>query len=103
MYICYYLYIVFIYRVSVKKGRSHGGSKEEVKENKKVLYHFANFAIVNVLLIIKNRRVSPAYCKRAIRCDRPANEVARRAGSCLLQVAMATHGRRVTLDPRSEL
>jgi len=27
---------------------------EEVKENKKVLYHFAIFAIVNELLIIKN-------------------------------------------------
>jgi len=50
-----------IYRVSVKKGRSHNGSMEEVKENKKVLYHFANFAIVNELSIIKNRRISPAY------------------------------------------
>jgi len=29
---------------------------EEVKENKKVLYHFAVLAIVNELLIIKNRR-----------------------------------------------
>jgi len=28
---------------------------EKVKENKKVLYHFAIFAIVNELLIIKNR------------------------------------------------
>jgi len=46
--------------MSVKKGRSHGGSMKEVKENKKVLYHFANFAIVNEL-IIKNRRISPAY------------------------------------------
>jgi len=34
---------------------------EEVKENKKVLHHFVNFAIVNELLIIKNRRISPAY------------------------------------------
>jgi len=34
---------------------------EEVKENKKVLYHFANFTIVNKLLIIKNRRISPTY------------------------------------------
>jgi len=42
--ICTYKHI---YRVSVKKGRSHGGSMEEIKENKKVLYHFANFAIVN--------------------------------------------------------
>jgi len=50
---------VYIYRV--KKGRSRGGSMEEVKENKKVLYHFANFAIVNELLIIKNFRISPAY------------------------------------------
>jgi len=31
------------------------GSIEEVKNNKKVLYHFASFAIVNELLI-KNRR-----------------------------------------------
>jgi len=37
------------------------GSMEEVKENKKVLYYFAVFAIVNELLIIKNRRISPAY------------------------------------------
>jgi len=28
------------------------GNMEEVKENKKVLYHFAVFAIVNKLLII---------------------------------------------------
>jgi len=30
---------------------------------------------------------------------RPPNEVARRAGSCLLQAAMAMHEQRVTLDP----
>jgi len=35
---------------------------EEVKENKNVLYHFAIFAIVNELLIIRNRHISPAYC-----------------------------------------
>jgi len=35
---------------------------EEVKKNKKVLYPFAIFAIVNKLLIIKNRRISPVYC-----------------------------------------
>jgi len=34
---------------------------EEVKENKKVLYHFVNFAIVNELLIIKNSRISLTY------------------------------------------
>jgi len=41
------------------------GSMEDVKENKKVLYHFANFAIVNELLIIKNRRISPAWLMQA--------------------------------------
>jgi len=30
-------------------------------------------------------------------------QVARRARSCLLQAAIATHERHVTLDPRSEL
>jgi len=35
---------------------------EEIKENKKVLYYFAIFAIVNELLIIKNGRLSLAYC-----------------------------------------
>jgi len=35
---------------------------EEIKKNKKVLYHFAIFAIVNELLNIKNRHISPAYC-----------------------------------------
>jgi len=33
---------------------------EEVK-NKKVSYHFAVFAIVNELLIIKNHHISPVY------------------------------------------
>jgi len=47
--------------VSVKKGRSHGWEHKRVKENKKVLYHFANFTIVNELLIIKNCHISPAY------------------------------------------
>jgi len=36
------------------------GSMEEIKENKKVLYYFANFAIVNELLITKSRRISSA-------------------------------------------
>jgi len=31
---------------------------EHVKLSKKVLYHFAKFAIVNELLIIENRRIS---------------------------------------------
>jgi len=37
---------------------------EEVKENKKILYHFATFVIINELLIIKNRRISPTSCLR---------------------------------------
>jgi len=40
---------------------------EEVKENKKVLYHFAVFAIVNKLLIVKYRRISPAYWLMQVR------------------------------------
>jgi len=34
---------------------------EDVKLNRKVLYHFANFVIVNELLIIKNRRINSVY------------------------------------------
>jgi len=82
------------------------GSVEEVKENKIVLYHFVNFAIVNELLIIKNRRISPVYWLMQARDEMPPSsqrEIARRAGSFLLQAAMATHERCVTLDPRSEL
>jgi len=45
----------------LKKVGAMIGSMEEVKENKKVLYHSTNFAIVNELLIIKNRCISPAY------------------------------------------
>jgi len=77
---------------------------EEVKENKKILYHFAIFAIVNKLLIIKNRRISPVYYLMQARDEmRSPCKVARRARSCLLQAAIATHERRVMLDPRSEL
>jgi len=63
---------------------------KEVKENKKVLYHFAIFAIVNELLIIKNRHISPTHwlMQRATRYCRLMIEVTRRAGSCLLQGAM---------------
>jgi len=35
---------------------------EKVKENKKVFYRFAVFAIVNDLLIIKNHRINTTYC-----------------------------------------
>jgi len=52
--------LAYIYRMSVKWSRN--GGMQEVKENKKVLYHLAIFAIVNELLICKNHRISPAYC-----------------------------------------
>jgi len=57
--------------VSVKKGRSYDWELEEIKENKKILYHFANFAMVNELLIIKNRRISPGYRLMQARGMRP--------------------------------
>jgi len=41
---------------------------EEVKENKKVLYHFAVFAIGKELLIIK-KRISPTYWLMQVRND----------------------------------
>jgi len=40
---------------------------KEVKENKKVLYHFANFATGNELLIIKNHRISSVYWLMQVR------------------------------------
>jgi len=75
---------------------------EKVKENKDVLYHFANFAIVNESLIIKNRRICLTYWLMQARDElRPPCQRGR-AGSYFLQAAMAMHERRVTLDPRSE-
>jgi len=74
------------------------GNMKEVKKNKKVLYHFVNFAIVNELLIIKNR-VSPAYWLMQTRDEMRPPYQRRRTGSCLLQAAMATHERRVTGPP----
>jgi len=38
------------------------GAWKKSRRIKKTLHHFAIFAIVNELLIIKNRRISPAYC-----------------------------------------
>jgi len=35
---------------------------EQTKLSRKVLYHFAIFAIINDLLIIKNCCINPAYC-----------------------------------------
>jgi len=45
--------------MSVKWVGTRVENMEEVKNNKEVLYHFAVFVIVNELLIIKNRRISP--------------------------------------------
>jgi len=82
---------------------------EEVKKNKKVLYHFAVFAIVNKLLIIKNHRISPAYwLMQVTRCGRLVIEV---TGSCIINgngytytqththTHTHTHERCVMLDP----
>jgi len=85
---------------------------EEVKENKKVLYYFAIFAIVNELLIIKNRRaVSLASSLMQARDEmRSSSDRGCEARRELLQTAMTTHERHITLcmcvcvlDPRSEL
>jgi len=42
--------------------------------NRKVLYHFAIFAIVNEILITTDCQISTTYaeCKRVARCDRSA-------------------------------
>jgi len=46
---------------------------EYTKLSREVMYHFTIFAIVNELLIIKNRRINPAYCQLQARGEmRPA-------------------------------
>jgi len=73
---------------------------KEVKENKKVLY----FAVVNELLIIKNRHISPTHWLMQARNEMlPPNDRGYwRAGSCLLQAAMTTHEAH-NAGPHSEL
>jgi len=70
-----------MHMVSVKKSRSSGREHGRVKENKKILYHFANFAIVNELFS-KNRRIRPAYWLMQARDEMrpPCQRVVRRAG-----------------------
>jgi len=53
-------------------GRAMVGSMEEVKNNKKVLYHFANFVIVNELLIIKKSPYKPSLLANASARDAAA-------------------------------
>jgi len=67
---------------------------KEVK-NKKVLYYFAIFAIVNELLIIKNRRISLAYCLMQTRdkMQPPCNR------GCLVRGELFITSGNVTLDP----
>jgi len=71
IYIYTHTHIVF-----VKWGRSRGWEHEKSQRGQKVLYHFAFFVIVNELLIIKNRRITPTYCLMQARdemrssCDR---------------------------------
>jgi len=69
-------------------------SMEEVKENKKVLYHFIVFAIVNELLIIKNRHISLAYRLMQARDEMQPPSHQGCVGSCLLQTAITIHKQR---------
>jgi len=46
------------------------GQVKQIKLSRKVLYHFANFAINNELLIIKDSRISAAYCWIQVRGER---------------------------------
>jgi len=55
---------------------------EEVKKNKKILYHFEIFVIVNELLIIKNRHINPAYCLMQARDKMSSIEVASSDRGC---------------------
>jgi len=91
---------VHIHRVSVKWGRNQGWEHGRNQGEQKSFIPFCNFSIVNKLLIIRNCRINPAYCKRATRCL--AIVVVRRARNCLLQAAMATTSG-MKLNPRSEL
>jgi len=56
-----YIYNIYtqMYRVSVKWGKSRDWEHGRSQEKQKVLYYFAIFAIVNELLIIRNRHISP--------------------------------------------
>jgi len=54
------MYLAYIHtECPLNKVETRVGSMKEVKENKNILYHFVS--IVNKLLIIKNRHISPAY------------------------------------------
>jgi len=91
--------------VSVKWSRNQywkPSSIEEVKE-KKVLYHFAVFAIVNELLIIKNRHISPVYWLMQARDEMrsPSHRDCLARGE--LFITSGNTQERVTLDLRSEL
>jgi len=69
IYICLYIFICS----PLNQVRAEVASMKEVNENKTILYYFA---IVNELLIIKDYRISPAYCLMQTRdemrppCDR---------------------------------
>jgi len=47
-----------LYKVSEGRQKNFCERVEHVKLNKKVLYHFEKFAIVNELLIIEDHRIS---------------------------------------------
>jgi len=52
IYICIYIYsYIYIYRVSSTTRLNRCVQVEDVKLSRKVLYHFANFVIINEILI----------------------------------------------------
>lgn len=72
MYI--FLYVYIIYRVSYNIRANVHKLIEQTKLNGKILYHFAMFATVNELLVIKNHRIYSVYCRMQASGDiRPPN------------------------------
>ena len=49
----YYFSIMLLYRMSLKFDITHPEQVERIKLSRKVLYHFAIFAMVNEILITK--------------------------------------------------
>jgi len=60
-------------QMSQKSWNNAHAQVKQTKLSQKVLYHFAIFAIVNKLLIIKNRHINPVY--RLIQMRRDASIV----------------------------
>jgi len=82
---CIYIYI-YIYRVSGTTHLYPCVQVEDVKLSRKVLYHFANFVIINEILIFEvaeKRHVRPAHRQMQALGEIRPPRVAKRARSCL--------------------